>query len=130
EHAGASTSSASSMAAALTGGASRADRTCSSTGAARSRGARRRVRIVRVSAAGPLTEGASDGGRTRSSSGAAGRGARGRVRIFRALHGRRADRGRLLPAGAKTPPMPMPLEIIGLGQREVRFVWDEGVEDV
>jgi ATP-binding protein involved in chromosome partitioning len=26
--------------------------------------------------------------------------------------------------------MPMPLEIIGLGQREVRFVWDEGVEDV
>jgi ATP-binding protein involved in chromosome partitioning len=24
----------------------------------------------------------------------------------------------------------MPLEIIGLGQREVRFVWDEGVEDV
>lgn len=26
--------------------------------------------------------------------------------------------------------MPMPLEIIGLGKREVRFVWDEGVEDV
>jgi ATP-binding protein involved in chromosome partitioning len=26
--------------------------------------------------------------------------------------------------------MPMPLEIIGLGQREVRFVWDDGVEDV
>ena len=24
----------------------------------------------------------------------------------------------------------MPLEIIGLGQREVRFVWDEGDEDV
>jgi ATP-binding protein involved in chromosome partitioning len=24
----------------------------------------------------------------------------------------------------------MPLEIIGLGKREVRFVWDEGVEDV
>lgn len=26
--------------------------------------------------------------------------------------------------------MPMPLEIIGLGKQEVRFVWDEGVEDV
>jgi ATP-binding protein involved in chromosome partitioning len=26
--------------------------------------------------------------------------------------------------------MPMPLEIIGLGKREVRFVWDEGVEDL
>ena len=26
--------------------------------------------------------------------------------------------------------MPMPLEIIGLGKREVRFVWDEGDEDV
>jgi ATP-binding protein involved in chromosome partitioning len=26
--------------------------------------------------------------------------------------------------------MSMPLEIIGLGKREVRFVWDEGVEDV
>ncbi|MBA2544677.1 MAG: DUF971 domain-containing protein [Deltaproteobacteria bacterium] len=26
--------------------------------------------------------------------------------------------------------MPMPLEIIGLGKREVRFVWDEGREDV
>lgn len=26
--------------------------------------------------------------------------------------------------------MPMPLEIVGLGKREVRFVWDEGVEDV
>ena len=26
--------------------------------------------------------------------------------------------------------MPMPLEIIGLGKPEVRFVWDEGVEDV
>ncbi|MDX2087116.1 MAG: DUF971 domain-containing protein [Kofleriaceae bacterium] len=26
--------------------------------------------------------------------------------------------------------MPMPLEIIGLGKNEVRFVWDEGVEDV
>jgi len=25
--------------------------------------------------------------------------------------------------------MPMPLEIIGLGKREVKFVWDEGVED-
>ncbi|HEY0253622.1 MAG TPA: DUF971 domain-containing protein [Kofleriaceae bacterium] len=25
--------------------------------------------------------------------------------------------------------MPMPLEIIGLGKQEVRFVWDEGVED-
>ena len=25
--------------------------------------------------------------------------------------------------------MPMPLEIIGLGKPEVRFVWDEGVED-
>lgn len=24
----------------------------------------------------------------------------------------------------------MPLEIIGLGKNEVRFVWDEGVEDV
>ena len=24
----------------------------------------------------------------------------------------------------------MPLEIIGLGKTEVRFVWDEGVEDV
>jgi len=24
----------------------------------------------------------------------------------------------------------MPLEIIGLGKQEVRFVWDEGVEDV
>ena len=28
-----------------------------------------------------------------------------------------------------TRPMPMPLEIIGLGKREVRFVWDEGVEE-
>ena len=26
--------------------------------------------------------------------------------------------------------MPMPLEIIGLGKREIRFVWDEGNEDV
>jgi ATP-binding protein involved in chromosome partitioning len=26
--------------------------------------------------------------------------------------------------------MPMPLEIIGLGQREVRFVWDDDTEDV
>ena len=26
--------------------------------------------------------------------------------------------------------MPMPLEIVGLGQPEVRFVWDEGDEDV
>jgi ATP-binding protein involved in chromosome partitioning len=26
--------------------------------------------------------------------------------------------------------MVMPLEIIGLGKREVRFVWDEGDEDV
>lgn len=26
--------------------------------------------------------------------------------------------------------MPMPLEIIGLGQREIRFVWEDGVEDV
>jgi ATP-binding protein involved in chromosome partitioning len=26
--------------------------------------------------------------------------------------------------------MVMPLEIVGLGKREVRFVWDEGVEDV
>ena len=26
--------------------------------------------------------------------------------------------------------MPMPLEIVGLGQAEVRFVWDDGVEDV
>lgn len=26
--------------------------------------------------------------------------------------------------------MPMPLEIIGLGKSEVRFVWDEGDEDV
>jgi len=26
--------------------------------------------------------------------------------------------------------MPMPLEIIGLGKSDVRFVWDEGVEDV
>jgi ATP-binding protein involved in chromosome partitioning len=26
--------------------------------------------------------------------------------------------------------MPMPLEIIGLGKQEVRFVWDEGDEDV
>ena len=26
--------------------------------------------------------------------------------------------------------MPMPLEIIGLGKTEVRFVWDEGDEDV
>lgn len=25
--------------------------------------------------------------------------------------------------------MPMPLEIIGLGKREVRFVWDDGTED-
>jgi ATP-binding protein involved in chromosome partitioning len=25
--------------------------------------------------------------------------------------------------------MPMPLEIVGLGQREVRFVWDDGSED-
>lgn len=25
--------------------------------------------------------------------------------------------------------MPMPLEIVGLGKPEVRFVWDEGVED-
>ena len=26
--------------------------------------------------------------------------------------------------------MSMPLEIIGLGKREVRFIWEEGVEDV
>jgi DUF971 family protein len=26
--------------------------------------------------------------------------------------------------------MPMPLEIIGLGKREVRFVWDDDSEDV
>jgi ATP-binding protein involved in chromosome partitioning len=26
--------------------------------------------------------------------------------------------------------MPMPLEIIGLGKREVRFVWDDGSEDL
>ena len=26
--------------------------------------------------------------------------------------------------------MVMPLEIIGLGKQEVRFIWDEGVEDV
>lgn len=26
--------------------------------------------------------------------------------------------------------MPMPLEIIGLGKPEVRFVWDDGTEDV
>ncbi len=26
--------------------------------------------------------------------------------------------------------MPMPLEIIGLGKREVTFVWDEGREDL
>jgi ATP-binding protein involved in chromosome partitioning len=26
--------------------------------------------------------------------------------------------------------MPMPLEIIGLGKPEVRFVWDEGDEDL
>ncbi len=26
--------------------------------------------------------------------------------------------------------MPMPLEIVGLGKPEVRFVWDEDVEDV
>jgi ATP-binding protein involved in chromosome partitioning len=26
--------------------------------------------------------------------------------------------------------MPMPLEIIGLGKREVRFIWEEGIEDV
>jgi DUF971 family protein len=26
--------------------------------------------------------------------------------------------------------MPMPLEIVGLGRGEVRFVWDEGDEDV
>jgi DUF971 family protein len=26
--------------------------------------------------------------------------------------------------------MPMPLEIIGLGKREVRFVWDDDTEDV
>lgn len=26
--------------------------------------------------------------------------------------------------------MPMPLEIVGLGKPEVRFVWDDGVEDV
>jgi ATP-binding protein involved in chromosome partitioning len=25
--------------------------------------------------------------------------------------------------------MPMPLEIVGLGKPDVRFVWDEGVED-
>jgi ATP-binding protein involved in chromosome partitioning len=25
--------------------------------------------------------------------------------------------------------MPMPLEIVGLGQRQVRFVWDDDVED-
>src|SRR3954470_20560887 len=29
-----------------------------------------------------------------------------------------------------TRAMPMPLEIIGLGKREVRFVWEEGGEDV
>ena len=34
------------------------------------------------------------------------------------------------PHPAKTAAMPMPLEIIGLGKQEVRFVWDEGVEDV
>lgn len=28
------------------------------------------------------------------------------------------------------PRMPMPLEVIGLGKSDVRFVWDEGVEDV
>ncbi|MEZ4401488.1 MAG: DUF971 domain-containing protein [Kofleriaceae bacterium] len=26
--------------------------------------------------------------------------------------------------------MPMPMEIVGLGQPQVRFVWDEGDEDV
>ncbi len=26
--------------------------------------------------------------------------------------------------------MPMPIEIVGLGKPEVRFVWDEGDEDV
>jgi DUF971 family protein len=26
--------------------------------------------------------------------------------------------------------MPMPLEIIGLGKREVRFVWDDDTDDV
>jgi ATP-binding protein involved in chromosome partitioning len=26
--------------------------------------------------------------------------------------------------------MPMPLEIIGLGKREVRFVWDDDTEDL
>ena len=26
--------------------------------------------------------------------------------------------------------MPMPLEIVGLGQAEVRFVWEDGAEDV
>ncbi len=26
--------------------------------------------------------------------------------------------------------MPMPLEIIGLGKPEVKFIWDDGVEDV
>ncbi|MBX3154385.1 MAG: DUF971 domain-containing protein [Deltaproteobacteria bacterium] len=26
--------------------------------------------------------------------------------------------------------MPMPLEIIGLGKREIRFVWDDDTEDV
>ena len=26
--------------------------------------------------------------------------------------------------------MPMPLEIIGLGKREVRFIWDDGGEDL
>ena len=26
--------------------------------------------------------------------------------------------------------MPMPLEIIGLGKREIRFVWDDGTEDL
>ena len=26
--------------------------------------------------------------------------------------------------------MPMPLEIIGLGKRDVRFVWEDGGEDV
>ncbi len=26
--------------------------------------------------------------------------------------------------------MPMPLEIVGLGQTEVRFVWDDGAEDL
>lgn len=43
---------------------------------------------------------------------------------------RAARRGTYTADRCYTPRMPMPLEIIGLGKREVRFVWDEGVEDV